>query len=93
MIYILLVPLYNNLSLFFWYLYYLFSQNLLCTELQPSGYFSLQFLNLLLFLLLYQSGKQWILPVSTVNERNNIEKNVVKPVLPDIVSLLIKVST
>ena len=26
-----------------------FLQNLLCTELQPSGYFSLQFLNLLLF--------------------------------------------
>ena len=33
------------------------------------------------------------LTMSTVNERNNIEKNVVKPALPDIVSLLIRVST
>jgi len=49
------------------------------TELQPGGDFSLQFLCLLLFWFFYQSGKQWILSLSTVNKRNNLVKKVVKP--------------
>ena len=58
MIYVLLVLLYNNFSLLFYCIYYMFSQNSLCTELQLGGDLSLQFLSLLFSWFFCQSGKQ-----------------------------------